>query len=224
MKKDKEDKLLDHDYDGIRELDNRLPPWWLKLFYITIIWAVAYFVYYHVLDIGDSQIEAYNKEMGYTTSNSGGGLSIFKGYQTPYSKTPPYFKKYVSMDSTKALAEVTENEKEETAAEATYELVTDKAGLQNGAKVFHTNCIPCHGVNGEGGIGPNLTDNYWINGDGSFNAIVKVIQNGVPVKGMISWKPLLKEKDLIDVASHVYNLRGTHPANPKAPQGKKYTK
>ena len=49
------DELLDHDYDGIQELDNDLPPWWLYLFYFTIIWGVAYLLYYHVIGDGDLQ-------------------------------------------------------------------------------------------------------------------------------------------------------------------------
>jgi cytochrome c oxidase cbb3-type subunit 3 len=54
--------VLDHNYDGIRELDNKLPPWWTYLFYITIVFAVAYFVYYEVFD-GPSQIDEYKTEV-----------------------------------------------------------------------------------------------------------------------------------------------------------------
>jgi len=61
---DKEDSiLLDHEYDGIRELDNDLPPWWKYGFYITIVWGVVYFVYYQVLEIGNLQTAEYNQEM-----------------------------------------------------------------------------------------------------------------------------------------------------------------
>jgi cytochrome c oxidase cbb3-type subunit III len=218
------EKLLDHNYDGIQELDNSLPPWWLKLFYITILWGIGYFAYYHIFDIGDSPIEQYNKEMGIVTESSDNGFSLLKGYQSPYSKIPANYKEPASgggaEEAAVAKEESAKTESQEVAAN--YELVTDPARLQNGSTVFATNCIACHGTDGQGGIGPNLTDNYWINGDGSFNKIVNVIQNGVPVKGMISWKPLLKEKDLIDVASHVYNLRGTNPVNAKEPQGTKY--
>lgn len=49
--------LLDHDYDGIKELDNNLPPWWIYLFYITIIFAVAYVVHYDVLGGEDQEME-----------------------------------------------------------------------------------------------------------------------------------------------------------------------
>jgi cytochrome c oxidase cbb3-type subunit 3 len=55
--------LLDHDYDGIRELDNRLPPWWVAMFYITIVWGVLYFSYNHISGYGQSSEEAYIEEM-----------------------------------------------------------------------------------------------------------------------------------------------------------------
>ncbi len=54
--------VLDHNYDGIRELDNKLPPWWTYLFYVTIVFGVAYFVYYEVFD-GPSQIDEYETDV-----------------------------------------------------------------------------------------------------------------------------------------------------------------
>lgn len=54
---------LDHDYDGIRELDNRLPPWWTALFYVTIAFSVVYMLHYHVLKTGDSPVESYEKSV-----------------------------------------------------------------------------------------------------------------------------------------------------------------
>lgn len=71
------DILMDHEYDGIRELDNVLPPWWLWMFYITIFIGVVYFVRYHVIDdwssfaqyeeemvIAKAEVDAYLKETG----------------------------------------------------------------------------------------------------------------------------------------------------------------
>lgn len=54
--------IMDHDYDGIRELDNKLPPWWLYGFYATIIYAFGYMAYYHIFD-GTTQKEEYQAEM-----------------------------------------------------------------------------------------------------------------------------------------------------------------
>ena len=58
-----QDILLAHDYDGIRELDNVLPPWWLWLFYGTIAWGVMYLVNVHVINVWPHQQEEYAQEM-----------------------------------------------------------------------------------------------------------------------------------------------------------------
>jgi cytochrome c oxidase cbb3-type subunit 3 len=55
--------LIDHDYDGITELDNQLPPWWKYGFYITIVWAIGYLFYYQVFEIGNLQEAEYLAEM-----------------------------------------------------------------------------------------------------------------------------------------------------------------
>jgi cytochrome c oxidase cbb3-type subunit 3 len=57
------DIILDHDYDGIKELDNHLPPWWTYLFYLTIIFGVFYVIAYHVTDSLPLQEEEYEIEM-----------------------------------------------------------------------------------------------------------------------------------------------------------------
>ncbi|MDT0552892.1 cbb3-type cytochrome c oxidase N-terminal domain-containing protein [Urechidicola vernalis] len=59
---EEQDILMDHAYDGIRELDNDLPPWWLYGFYATIVFAFVYIGYYHMFD-GDDQTAEFNKEM-----------------------------------------------------------------------------------------------------------------------------------------------------------------
>lgn len=55
--------LLDHDADGITELDNKLPRWWLYLFYITIVYSIVYMVYFHVLGLGALSGEQYEREI-----------------------------------------------------------------------------------------------------------------------------------------------------------------
>lgn len=56
------DIIMNHDYDGIKELDNDLPPWWVYMFYATIVFAVVYLGYYEVFD-GDNQIDEYNEQV-----------------------------------------------------------------------------------------------------------------------------------------------------------------
>jgi len=60
---EEESILMHHEYDGIRELDNNLPPWWVWMFYGTIAFAIIYMLNYHVFKTGDLQIQEYKKEV-----------------------------------------------------------------------------------------------------------------------------------------------------------------
>ena len=80
-------------------------------------------------------------------------------------------------------------------------------------------CIACHKAGGSGGIGPNLTDDYWILGGGIKNVFHTISEGGRAGKGMISWKTDLKPSEIAQVASYVLNLHGTNPADPKEPEG-----
>ncbi len=93
--------------------------------------------------------------------------------------------------------------------------------LTEGKQIYAVNCIPCHGGNGEGIVGPNLTDEYWIHGGGVKN-IFKTVKYGVPVKGMISWQTQLNPKKMQAVVSYVMSLQGTNPPGGKAPEGNLY--
>ena len=74
----KEPLLLDHNYDGIQELDNNLPRWWVWLFYITIIISAVYLVYYHVTGSGDLQAAEYAKEMKAGEQIKGAAMGKFE--------------------------------------------------------------------------------------------------------------------------------------------------
>ena len=87
--------------------------------------------------------------------------------------------------------------------------------------IYNLNCIACHGANGEGGVGPNLTDPNWISGGGIQN-IFKRIKYGVPDKGMIAWKNQMPPKAIQQVASYILTMEGTNPPNAKEPQGEIY--
>ena len=93
--------------------------------------------------------------------------------------------------------------------------------MKAGSSVYVAKCAVCHGQEGQGVIGPNLTDDYWIHGQGDLEAIYVNVRDGVLDKGMPNWGPLLTPDELIDVVAYVKSLQGTTPPNPKPPQGEK---
>jgi cytochrome c oxidase cbb3-type subunit 3 len=86
-----------------------------------------------------------------------------------------------------------------------------------GKQTFANNCVACHEARGQGKIGPNLTDSAWLHGDEPL-AIFKSIRDGVPAKGMPSWKPILGRAGVTQVTAFVLSLRNTNVPG-KAPEG-----
>ena len=197
----KHDELLDHDYDGIREYDNPLPRWWLWLFYGTILFAVIYIPYYF-FGIGPSSAEEYEQEMALARA------------ARPSANTAPR-----AAAPQPSGGENTGAGTEQPAA-AGPNLAGNPAAIAAGKQLFALNCSPCHGPEGQGVIGPNLTDAYWLHGS-RYEDIVNTITNGVPDKGMIAWKATLNPEKISQAAAFVLSLKGTNPPNPKAPQGDK---
>ena len=101
----------------------------------------------------------------------------------------------------------------------TVEFLTDASDLKAGEAIFQSNCVACHMADGGGGIGPNLTDPYWILGGGIKNIFQTISEGGRDGKGMIAWKQTLKPLEMAQVASYVLTMEGKVPANPKEAQG-----
>ncbi len=181
--------VLDHNYDGIRELDNHLPPWWKALFYGCIIWGIGYLIVYHV----------------------GGWLPLQTDeYQAEVAAAEVQIAKYKASQPTEAAVDV-----------SAMEYSDDADIIAAGKKIFDGQCASCHLADGGGMIGPNLVDEYWLHG-GGIQDIYTTIEVGVPEKGMISWKGVLSPEQIKEVSFYIMSIRGTTPANPKAPQGEKY--
>lgn len=184
--KELDQNLMDHEYDGILELDNSLPPWWLILFGITVFFAFIYLGYYFVMG-GPSQAEEYVAEMQQAQFEVDAFNEMMGG----------------------------------TVDENTVTLLTDETGLNAGKEIYDANCVACHGANGEGGVGPNLGDEYWIHGN-SINDVYRTVKNGVPEKGMIPWESQLKPEQMQQVSSYILQkIAGTNPAGGKEPEGEK---
>lgn len=177
------DVMLDHDYDGIRELDNDLPPWWKYGFYFTIISGVIYLIGYHVTGSFKSSQEEYNTEIAEAEAS----VAAYRN------------KMALNVDETNAV------------------FATESDKIAKGGEIFVKNCVVCHGDKGQGGIGPNFADNYWIYG-GKPGDLFKTVKNGT-TKGMKSWKDELSPVDIQNVISYIHTFKGTNPPNAKAPEG-----
>ncbi len=178
--------LLDHEADGIRELDNKLPRWWVWLFYGTIIFSAIYLSYYHVFARGNLAAK------GQMLAEYEAAMKIGDAIKNA------------------AMAKFEENL-------GALEPSQHAAVLAEGKEVFLKLCAPCHRADGGGLVGPNLCDDYWIHGSNYVDS-VRTIWNGVPAKGMVQWKGVLKPQEITAVASYIYTLRGTQPPNPKPPE------
>jgi cytochrome c oxidase cbb3-type subunit 3 len=98
----------------------------------------------------------------------------------------------------------------------------DKDPVAAGQKYFKTFCTTCHGTYAEGGLCPNLTDNYWIHGPTRAD-IERTITQGVAAKGMPSWGPVLGERKIRSLAAYVTTLWQTPPpVTGKKPEGQEY--
>ncbi len=182
---------LGHDYDGIKELDNEVPAWWQWGFAISILFSVVYLYSYHV---------AENK---------------------------PLQQQELVMDMEKAAVE--QAAYLEKSANNVDENTVKMLGADDIAKgkelyIKPGACATCHAENGSGivngapGIGPNLTDEYWLH-KGDIKGIFYSIKYGWPEKGMKSWKEDYSPVQIAQIASYVKSLQGTNPQPAKEKQG-----
>lgn len=189
-----DEKLLDHNYDGIQELDNPLPAWWVHLFNITIVFSFFYLIVFlfFIPDAGVRADQRVDKLLNPKTEKAAPGPDAALLEEEPVSV------------------------KKEGAA-----FPDDEDTMDVGKKVFVAKCLACHGAKGEGLVGPNLTDEYWLHGKGTAEDIYQVVVEGVPDKGMISWKSQISDEEIRAVVVYIRSLQGTNPENPKPPQGEK---
>lgn len=183
-----EDMLdLHHDYDGIRELDNKVPKWWQYAFYLSILFGVIYI------------------------------------YRMFVAETLP--DQYAELRTANAVAAVQQAEYLKNSANNVDEntvVMLDAAGIAEGGILYSKNCVACHGDKGQGGVGPNLTDDYWLH-KGSLKDVFHSIKYGWTEKGMKSWKDDFSPAQIAELASYVKSLRGSNPPAAKEPQGALFT-
>ena len=101
------------------------------------------------------------------------------------------------------------------------EYVGDATKVEAGATHYAAQCVACHGAQGQGLIGPNLTDNYWIKG-GSLLDIYNNITEGSLEKGMPPWEGVFSPEQRAELVAYIRSIEGTDPPNAKAQEGELY--
>ena len=177
--------LMDHEYDGIQELDNNLPPWWVWMFWATIIFSFFYMFHYHVFNTGDLQVAEYNKEIETSKKDIEAYLTL----------------NAMNVDETNAT------------------VLDDEKSLSSGKALYTANCVMCHNPAGEGNIGPNLTDEYWLHG-GDVKDIFSIIKHG-NANGMPEHASKLNPVQIQELSSFILSMPFTEG---KEPQGDKIAK
>lgn len=181
-----------HEWDGIRELNNPLPRWWLWTFYATIIWGIIYTIAYPAWPL--------------VTRATGG----FIGYST---------RAEVAAEIERVDAQNAEVSAQLASADLSA-LSTDDAayryGVAGGAAVFRAHCSQCHGAGAAGAVGyPNLLDDAWLWG-GSLNAIEATVRHGIRnetdpdarYSEMPAFDELLSSQEILATAEYVLSLSG----------------
>ena|SRR5690606_24888258 len=167
--------ILDHGFDGIKELDNALPQWWLAMFYMGCVFCVVYILAYSFTDFAHPDVE-------YEVHNTAEEEKVAEWIKNNDITIEQAVNKY-----------------------------SDQQAIEEGKKTFESVCATCHTANGGGGIGPNLTDAYWINKtqDSLFYNIYNIVYNGSPKNPQMRAFGVKKELTgltIEKVASYVYYM------------------
>lgn len=111
---------------------------------------------------------------------------------------------------------------EKVTEEGLTRLMSDPQLMKDARTVFLARCVQCHADHGQGNIGPNLTDDYWLNGTGKLEDLYEIVSDGRTQKGMPNWALKLRPLELAQVVAYVGTLRHTNlPGKP--PQGTRMT-
>jgi len=170
--------------DGIEVRDAPVPRWSRWLFLILVLFAPAYFFFYHNGAEGRSLVDQYDRELA-------------ENLQLQFAE----------------IGELQANR------EAVVEFLYKPTWLQIGKVVYKSNCASCHGQEGEGQIGPNLTDNRYKN-IRDIEDILRIVQKGANAGAMPAWEERLSTNEIVLVASYAASLRGNEVDGGKAGEGK----
>lgn len=166
------DNLSDHNYDGIQEYDNPTPLWWELLFFLTIVLAPVYALWFHAPGVGRTLAAQYETDLAANLEDQFGEIGEL-----------------------------------EPNAETILTYMNDSKWLKVGEVTFAANCVSCHGREGEGISGANLTDDSYIHVK-NVEDIARVVAEGAKAGAMPAWATRLHPNQIVLVSSYVAAMRG----------------
>jgi cytochrome c oxidase cbb3-type subunit III len=186
-----------HEWDGIKELNNPLPRWWIMTFYACIAFAIAYTIYY----------PAWPLIHGATPGLA--GYSSRADFRAEENAAQAAQSKWTDQIAKASVEDILKNDDLRSFA------------IAGGAASFKVNCVQCHGSGAAGAVGyPNLNDNDWLWG-GKIDQIYTTITDGIRYtaddKTRVSQMPnfgtdaILKSEQITQVANYVWTLSGGKP-------------
>jgi cytochrome c oxidase cbb3-type subunit III len=159
--------------------------------WVNLFWATIFFSIgycaYYMSGIGPSHIDEYEKEL------------------------------QLAMEKREGQKAMTGDSEEADLGYRLVQAALSEKTISQGQGLYMTRCMACHGDKGQGLIGPNLTDDYWIHG-GSMEEILHIINVGVVEKGMIPWEGQLSEDERIALVAYLRSIQGTNVPG-KGPEG-----
>lgn len=225
-----EDGTTGHAYDGITEYDKPLPKWWLVIFFGSIVWGVAYWVFFPAVFPskwdGLATVEVDGKTVPWSSHNelSSELEKNNKVFTDNFEKN--ILAKADASGATSTLATLADMQatmrhsdtppadlqtqidgKVAELAPYVEKLSENPNALKVGSRLFLQNCAVCHGSNAKGATGyPNLTDNDWLYGGAPEN-ILTTLHNG-RVGGMAAWRDQIGEDGVRAAAEYVLSISG----------------
>ena len=228
-----DDGTTGHAYDGIKEYDKPLPKWWLVIFFGSIAWGVAYWVFFPGIFPskweGIATVEVDGETVPWTSKNE-----LYSELESNNKVFTDNFEKNIlakadasgATETLAALAELQATMRrsetppadlqaqidEKTAELSPYveKLSENPNALKVGSRLFLQNCAVCHGSNAKGAVGyPNLTDNDWLYG-GEASNILTTLHKG-RVGGMAAWRDQIGEDGVRAVSEYVLSISGNQP-------------
>lgn len=193
----KEGELMDHEYDGIVEINNPMPKWWTILFWITIVWGFIYLALYPglgnfkgLLGWSSSNQHVRSLEESRLATEQAREAGLIVEYDRQIEQADEKFGPIFAALSERSIED----------------LATDQTAKEIGQRLFIQNCAQCHGSNAMGGKGfPNLTDSDWLYG-GSAEQIKHSIMEGRV--GLMPPQSQFNDQEVTELAHYVMSLSG----------------